>query len=945
VIPTYGVEQYLPEFLASLGAQTLPLDQLQLVFVDDGSPDRSSEMIRDWCADHAPHAVVLSKENGGLASARNAGLEVVTAEWVSFPDPDDVFEKNYFREVCRFLDGPGRNGVDLLATRLLLLDDATGEVTDSHPLRRKFRRGTQVVDLSRHPEYIHLQSATAFYRTEELARLGLTFDHTIKPNFEDAYLTSLYLAERERPRVGIVTEARYYYRKREDGSSLVQSSWGKPEKYTVLPEVGYLRLLEAISMRRGCVPVWAQNLVLYDLLFYFRQDERIHSATAWVDPTVSDPFHHLVRRILDHVDEETIAGFSILPTSMQLRQALLIGYKGVGLRPASLPLIRVDVGREIVQVRYWFGGDLPTEEFRVRGMPIEPVYAKIRDVPYLGRVLLRERIVWLPATGTVRIALDGKAVPLILGTPAEPVYVMRPAAMWGRLTKYSGPAATRAPIPAPAAAHPTLKHRARRIAGRTARSAQARVRGRSQRWSPEARRRRADERLVAKAASHKVRARYANAWTFIDRDNQAQDNAEHLYRHVRQAHPEVNAWFVLSRSSTDWDRLTAEGFRLVDYGSEEHTLLLLNTVQLLSSQVDHYIVKPLDSKRFRTRWRFTFLQHGVTKDDLSRWVNGKPISLFITASTDEHASLVGDHTPYIYTEKEVQLTGFPRHDRLLRLARESAERRKLLVMPTWRRTLLGETLNAAGGNARALREGFWESGYAQNWMSVLESDRLREIAQEHDLDIVFMPHPNMQGYLDDAPLPEHITVSRYSDTDVQEVLAESALMVTDYSSLAFEMAYIERPVVYFQFDQDEFFAGGHAYRRGTWSYEDDGFGPVTLDSEGALVAIAEAVAAGPVPTPPYAARMADIFPYRDGLCSERVYQCVLAMETPLTYEEGYRPLTVAGRPARVDGQGRIEPDASADTDVAEDATSEPEDVQEVDPGGEVIDELAAAVDR
>ena len=176
VIPTYGVEKYLPAFLESLSSQSVSLDALQMIFVDDGSPDRSARIIREWADANAPHTVVLSKENGGASSARNAALSLITAEWVTFPDPDDVFDPEYFRAVLEFLESPGNDVVDMLATRLLLLDDATGEVSDSHPLRRKFRRGTQIVDLSRHPEYIHLQSASAFYRTGQLLGLGLTFD-------------------------------------------------------------------------------------------------------------------------------------------------------------------------------------------------------------------------------------------------------------------------------------------------------------------------------------------------------------------------------------------------------------------------------------------------------------------------------------------------------------------------------------------------------------------------------------------------------------------------------------------------------------------------------------------------------------------------------------------------------------------------------------------------
>ena len=77
VVPTYGVEQYLPAFLESLSSQDVPLRDLQLIFVDDGSPDRSAQVIGDWADRHAPHTIVLSKENGGASSARNAALELI----------------------------------------------------------------------------------------------------------------------------------------------------------------------------------------------------------------------------------------------------------------------------------------------------------------------------------------------------------------------------------------------------------------------------------------------------------------------------------------------------------------------------------------------------------------------------------------------------------------------------------------------------------------------------------------------------------------------------------------------------------------------------------------------------------------------------------------------------------------------------------------------------
>ncbi|MEW1954926.1 CDP-glycerol glycerophosphotransferase family protein [Terrabacter sp. NPDC080008] len=890
IVPTYGVEQYLPAFLRSLEEQEVPIAEVELIFVDDGSPDRSAEIIQAWLADHAPHGRLISQENAGPSAARNTGLEQATAEWVHFPDPDDVLHPRFYAEVKTFLGTRQSATTDLISTRQLILDDATGRVTDTHPLRRKFRGGDQLVDLTRHPEYIHLQSGTAFYRRERIESRRLAFDGTIRPNFEDAYFTALYLAGSLKPRVAVLANAHYHYRRRQDGSSLVQSSWHKPDKYVHLPRVGYLRLAETVKAELGHVPVWLQTLLLYDLSFYFREDERIHSATAWIDAPLVDAFHETVERIFQYIDTETIEGFTLVPTSLQLRQALVVGFKHERLRPTSLPLIRVDSGREIVQIRYFYGGELPTEEYRVRGLPIQPVHSKVRDITYLGRVLMHERIVWLPADGTIRVALDGRQVPLTLGAPQEPTFVMRPAVLWRTLTRHSGPPSARASRPQTPQRSRVRKSAssAKKRVKRTLKAANRNVEAVKRSWTQEARVERADKRLRERAHSESVKTRYGHAWTFMDRDVQAQDNAEHLYRHVRDRHPEINSWFVLSRTSSDWERLSAEGFRLVDHGSDEHIMLLLNTDHLISSQVDHYVVNPLDAKRHgRKHWRFTFLQHGVTKDDLSRWVNGKPISLFVTASTDEHESIVGDHTPYIFTTKEVSLTGFPRHDRLLELASASRERSLLLVMPTWRRTLLGDLVNASGGNERMLIPNFWEGEYAVNWMSVLASPELKAVAEQNGLEIVFMPHPNMQGYLDSSPLPPHIRVCKYSDTDIQQVLAQGAVMVTDYSSLAFEMAYIERPVVYFQFDQDEFFGGGHAYRRGSWSYEDNGFGPVTTTTEDAIAAIARAAAQSGQPDEVYAQRMGHIFPHRDGQCSERVVEAIISLDRPLPASKAY----------------------------------------------------------
>ncbi len=112
-------------------------------------------------------------------------------------------------------------------------------------------------------------------------------------------------------------------------------------------------------------------------------------------------------------------------------------------------------------------------------------------------------------------------------------------------------------------------------------------------------------------------------------------------------------------------------------------------------------------------------------------------------------------------------------------------------MPTWRRQLVGDAMRPGG--AHVAHPGFFESPYATNWLELLRSERLSELAERAGLSIAFVPHPNSIEFLT-RPLPAHVEAYRYQDADIQELFARGAVMITDYSSNAFELAYLNRPV-------------------------------------------------------------------------------------------------------------------------------------------------------
>lgn len=108
IIPIYNMEAYLSECLDSVLAQTYP--HLQIICVNDGSRDRSQEILDEY-AKKDPRIVPIIKENGGLSSARNRGLEEATGEYVMFLDSDDWLDLDICRKAVLEME---QNQVDLV---------------------------------------------------------------------------------------------------------------------------------------------------------------------------------------------------------------------------------------------------------------------------------------------------------------------------------------------------------------------------------------------------------------------------------------------------------------------------------------------------------------------------------------------------------------------------------------------------------------------------------------------------------------------------------------------------------------------------------------------------------------------------------------------------------------------------------------------------------------
>ena len=138
IVPVYKVEDYLQACVDSLLAQEAYEDQMEILLIDDGSPDRSGELC-DRLSEAHGQIKAYHKPNGGLSSARNYGLDRATGEYVLFVDSDDVIESDTLKKIAEALDQFGE--VDAV-----FFDGVEDDSVHQDPMRRVSLEQVQCAD-------------------------------------------------------------------------------------------------------------------------------------------------------------------------------------------------------------------------------------------------------------------------------------------------------------------------------------------------------------------------------------------------------------------------------------------------------------------------------------------------------------------------------------------------------------------------------------------------------------------------------------------------------------------------------------------------------------------------------------------------------------------------------------------------------------------------------
>ena len=312
-------------------------------------------------------------------------------------------------------------------------------------------------------------------------------------------------------------------------------------------------------------------------------------------------------------------------------------------------------------------------------------------------------------------------------------------------------------------------------------------------------------------------------WLLCDTENECRDNGFWLYKYLRENTSE-DAVYAINRKSPDYARVKDLG-PVIQYGSFRHWIYYLAASKNISSQkmgkpnaAICYVLEVYGILRNKR----AFLQHGIITADLSfLYYPHTKMSLFVTSTYDEW-KYVNDR--YGYPEGCVQELGLCRFDHLHDM---KVKENQILIMPTWRMYIRNE-ISASDHELEAQK--FMETDYYRYWDALLKDERMIRYIEENDLQIIFYPHREMHRFLKyfhvDHP---NITVASWPEYDVQTLLKESAVLVTDFSSVAMDFAYMKKPLVYYQFDNEKFRKNHHQI--GYFDFRKDGFGPVCVTEQ------------------------------------------------------------------------------------------------------------------
>ena len=348
-------------------------------------------------------------------------------------------------------------------------------------------------------------------------------------------------------------------------------------------------------------------------------------------------------------------------------------------------------------------------------------------------------------------------------------------------------------------------------------------------------------------------------------ENLARDNGYWFFKYIRENQPHINAYYPISNKSPDKKKIDILGNAVI-FASFKHFLLFwAANKQFTSSKNAGFpsrICEDLVQWNFHG-FEYILLNHGLTRGKSTVVDSNKTNFDYICTCSEKDKEIIVNYNNQ--PNESVIVTGFARHDNLSDLSLKN----QIVIMPTWR-----EQFNIKNANSKVAEkciDNFLKSQYYKQYFSLLNNSELIDKIENDNIKIIFYLHDYAQPYSKFFhSISNNIIIGTDKTYDIQTLLKTGSLLITDYSSVCYDFAYMKKPVIYYQFDREEF--EYYQYPSSdSFSYEKDGVGYVCNDMSTLVNLIKKCISSSFCQSREYSDRVDCFFKYRDKNNCKRIF--------------------------------------------------------------------------
>lgn len=854
IVPVYNVEKYLRDCLDSLLAQTIDHDEMEVLLINDGSTDGSLGICEEY-AELFECFKVFSQENAGVSAARNLGIGNARGKYIMYLDSDDMLTPETVKSVTDFFDTV-YGEVDLVTYKIQPYKNG---IKGTPHFRYNYLKESGIYDLN---EFPYITQTSMNIVVKNIPYSNFFFDTSLSQGEDQKYATEFLL---DKMKLGYCDKGEYKYIIH-DGSAV------KNEAYSFYLFEQRTGMWEELFDRFAIVPKYIQGLVLANYQWELTSD-------------CIFPYHYKgeayenaigrIKNILLKIDVETIINHPSMdmfhkhfwismksnahPTVIFKKDEMLVTVNGS-------TIYRRD-NMEIVLNKV----DIRNNTANVRGFIKSPIFNYINDIPALKGIVgkkqyeisLFDSINSCYKTTARTNNFFGFDFTFMCSGNDELYFTVTVDGIEYETQFYCVPSAV---------FHKTLEINSfvrngylislhNNILKFEKCSEQKKCSLEADRKFPNASSEVYQIRKLVTGSGGNERI-----WLYSDHASIGADNAFYQFQHDWGKNDGVLRYYICDGNRERIIGLFTDkqSRYLVEYGSRIHKILYLRAEYIITSYMDIRPKQPFQSDAEFAYYRdlsqpvTICLQHGVLHADL-RWLQSAErcrADKVVISSFLEKENYVNK---YHYREEDLIETGMPRYDHI---DKNASARNRILFAPSWRSYLLKKDSSGAWEKTSGQ---LIKSNYFKKFFEFLSSPKLADILGKNDLYLDAKLHQNMKSALEFF----EIDSERINITTQHVKVEDYRIFITDISSYVFDYAYLNRPVVYFMPDMEEFESGMNHYRKLDLPWE-KAFGNLTTTPEGAVNEIIRIIRNNFVPDAVFRERMDNFYLALDN-CSEKLY--------------------------------------------------------------------------